>query len=49
MKTGSDSKDYIEFAAAEIFDGRYDDESVIAMGIRLSVDPDFNIQFFQQS
>ena len=42
------SQDYIEFAAAKIFGGRYDGASVIPMGIRLSVDPDFNIQFFQQ-
>lgn len=41
-------QDYLEFAAAKIFgDVRYDGESVIPMGIRLSVDPDFNIQFFQ--
>jgi hypothetical protein len=38
--------DYIEFAAARIFGSRYDGESVIPMGIRLSVDPDFNIQLF---
>jgi hypothetical protein len=40
-------QDYIEFAAAEIFGGRYDGESAIPMGIRLSVDPDFNIQLFE--
>ncbi len=37
----------IIFAAGDIFGGCYDGESVIPMGIRLSVDPDFNIQFFQ--
>src|SRR5262245_5029280 len=39
-------QDYIEFAAAKVFGSRYDGESVIPMGIRLSVDPDFNIQLF---
>jgi len=42
-------QDYLEFAAGDVFGGRYDGESVIPMGIRLSVDPDFNIQLFQQS
>jgi len=42
-------QDHIEFAAAKIFGGRYDGESMIPMGIRISVDPDFNIQLFQQS
>src|SRR5262249_12623483 len=41
-------QDYIEFAAAKIFGGRYDGESMIPIGIRLSVEPDFNIQLFQQ-
>ena len=40
-------QDYIEFAAGDVFAGRYDGESMIPMGIRLSVDPDFNIQLFQ--
>jgi hypothetical protein len=40
-------QDYIEFAAGDVFGGRYDGESMIPMGIRLSVDPDFNIQLFQ--
>jgi len=39
-------QDYIEFAPAKVFERRYDGESVIPMGIRLSVDPDFNIQLF---
>ena len=39
-------QDYIEFAAAKVFGRRYDGESVIPMGIRLTVDPDFNIQLF---
>jgi hypothetical protein len=39
-------QDYIEFAPAKVFGGRYDGETVIPMGIRLSVDPDFNIQLF---
>lgn len=38
--------DYIEFAAGGVLADRFDGESVIQMGIRLSVDPDFNIQFF---
>ena len=40
-------QDYLEFAAGDVFGGRYDREPVILMGIRLTVDPDFNIQFFQ--
>ena len=39
-------QDYIEFAAAKVFGRRYDGETVIPMGIRLAVDPDFNIQLF---
>lgn len=39
--------DYIEIAAGNIFGGRHDGESRIPIGIRLSVDPDFKIQFFQ--
>jgi hypothetical protein len=39
-------QDYIEFAAAKVFGRRYDGETVIPMGIRLYVDPDFNIQLF---
>jgi hypothetical protein len=40
-------QDYLEFAAGDVFGGRYDREPVIPMGIRLSVDPDFKIEFFQ--
>lgn len=40
-------QDYLEFAAGDVFGGRYDGEAIIPMGIRLSVDPDFNIQLFQ--
>ena len=39
-------QDYIEFAAAKVFARRHVNESVIPMGIRLYVDPDFNIQLF---
>ena len=39
-------QDYIEFAAAKVSGSRYDSESVIPIGIRLYVDPDFNIQLF---
>jgi hypothetical protein len=39
-------QDYIEFGASQIFGRSYDGEPMIPMGIRLAVDPDFNIQFF---
>jgi hypothetical protein len=39
-------RDYLEFAAAKVFGGRYDGESAILMGLRLTVDPDFKIELF---
>ena len=38
---------YLEFAAANIFGGPYDGQSLIPMGVRLSVDPDFKIELFE--
>jgi hypothetical protein len=38
--------DYLEFAVAKVFGGRYDGESPIPMGLRLTVDPDFKIELF---
>lgn len=38
--------DCLEFAAAKVFGGRYDGESKMPMGLRLTVDPDFKIELF---
>ena len=38
--------DYLEFAAAKSFGNRYDGESVIPFGVRLSVDPHIRIELF---
>lgn len=38
---------YLEFAAAKVFGRRYDGKSLIPMGLRLTVDPDFKIELFQ--
>lgn len=43
----SNGRYYLEFAAAEFFAGLYDGESVIPMGVRLAVDPDFKIELFR--
>ncbi|HMV46272.1 MAG TPA: hypothetical protein PLD20_03340 [Blastocatellia bacterium] len=44
---GNKERSYLEFAAANLFSNRYDGESLIPMGVRLSVDPDFKIELFQ--
>lgn len=38
--------DYLEFAAAKSFGNRYDGESVIPYGVRLTVNPHFRIEMF---
>lgn len=38
---------YLEFAAGRPFDGRYDGESPIPYGARVSVEPSINLQFFR--
>jgi hypothetical protein len=38
---------YLEFAAARLFGGRYDGESPIPYGARLSVDPSISLHFFR--
>jgi hypothetical protein len=42
-KCGSD---YLEFAAAKCFGDRYDGQSLIPFGIRITVDPDIRIVLF---
>lgn len=39
-------KEYLEFAASKSFGSRYDGESPIPMGVRLSVNPHISIEFF---
>lgn len=38
---------YLEFAAATLFGGRYDGESVIPYGIRVRVEPSLSVEFFR--
>jgi hypothetical protein len=37
---------YLEFAAGRLFGGRYDGDSPIPYGARLSVDPSISLRFF---
>ncbi len=38
--------DYLEFAETKTFVSRYDGESFIPRGVRVTVDPDFKIEMF---
>ena len=40
---------YLEFAAGRLFGGRYDGESPIPYGARISVDPSISLRFFRVS
>ncbi|MFZ5896006.1 MAG: Ypar14, superfamily integron cassette [Myxococcota bacterium] len=38
---------YLEFAAGQLFGGRYDGESTIPYGVRVSINPSIAIHFFR--
>lgn len=43
---GQDGREYLEFAAAGVYGGRYDGESVIPHGVRVAAVPHIWIQLF---